>query len=115
MKSPFKNDIFALIYKAFENLHTTDKEINCYWQPELKDEQGNEVYGLTNFEDDGNITVLVSGVLPVLDCAEILAHELAHIMVGFEQEHNEKWEKAFDDIQTEYMRITESGEITENE
>lgn len=115
MKTPFKNDIFALIYKAFTNLYSTDKEITCYWQPKLEDEEGNEVYGLTNFEDDGNITILVSGVLPVLDCAEILAHELAHIMVGFEQEHNEIWEKAFDSIQEEYMRIIECGEVTENE
>ena len=111
MKTPFKNDIFALIYKAFTNLYTTDKEITCYWQPELKDDEGNEVYGVTNFEDDGNITVLISGVLPVLDCAEILAHELAHIMVGVEEEHNEKWEKAFDSIQEEYMRIIGNGEV----
>ena len=73
------------------------------------------MYGVTNFEDNGNITVLISGVLPVLDCAEIFAHELAHIMVGVEEEHNEKWEKAFEDIQNEYMRMLENGEVTENE
>jgi hypothetical protein len=105
MKTPFKNDIFALIWQAFKNLYH-DKECECFWEPNIRDEEdGTEVLGLTDFGEDGSVSVFVKPDLKVADAAEILAHELAHVAVGIEHEHDEEWEKAFDDIFDEYNKI----------
>lgn len=109
MESPFINDIFAMIYQAFKNLYP-DKTCVCCWDEDLgSDNEGNKVYGITNFENDGNITVYVTTELPICDCAEVFAHELAHVAVGHENDHNDIWEKAFDDIFNEYNRMVKQN------
>lgn len=35
---------------------------------------------------------------------ETLAHELAHVIVGPNHDHDEKWEEVFDNIFNEYNR-----------
>lgn len=105
METPFVNDIFALIWRAFKKLYPK-KECECFWEPNIrKEEGGTEVYGLTDFGDDGIISVFVTPELKVMDAAEILAHELAHVAVGHECGHNVQWEKAFDNIFNEYNKI----------
>ena len=52
-------------------------------------------------------------------CVETLAHELAHVAVGVEHEHDAVWEEAFDKIFAEYNRLGEEmfgerGEATDN-
>ena len=39
------------------------------------------------------------------DAVEVLAHELAHVAVGIEHDHDEVWQEAFDKIFEEYNRI----------
>ena len=105
MESPFKNDPFAIAYQAFKNLYP-DKDCEIIWQPEeMKDDKGNGYVGMTNFSDDGEITVEVSVFMKIGDAVETLAHELAHVAVGASEEHGEEWEKAFDAIHAEYDRI----------
>lgn len=106
MKTPFNNDIFSMIWIAFKNIFP-DKECKCFWEPNIiEDEEGNKRLGLTDFNTEtGEITVFVTPSLLVCDAAEIFAHELAHVAVGAEHEHDEVWEKAFDDIFEEYNRI----------
>lgn len=107
MNSPFGNDIFSLIYEAFKNLYP-DKDCECYWNPDIEDEvEGVKSYGNTIFGDDGVVTVFVTPTLPVCDCAEVFAHELAHVAIGIEAEHGPEWETAFDNIFQEYNRISE--------
>lgn len=104
MKTPFKNDIFALIWQAFKNLYP-NKDCECFWEPNIRDEgDGTEALGLTDFSEDG-ITVFVKTSLSIENAAEIFAHELAHVAVGLEHDHDEVWEKSFDDIFEEYNRI----------
>ena len=43
--------------------------------------------------------------MSINNAVEIFAHELAHAGVGVEQEHNERWRKAFDDLFDEYNKI----------
>lgn len=110
MQNPFKNDPFAVVYRAFNTLYT-GKECVCYLHDELRDpESGEPVFGLTNFGDDGKIRVYVSAELSVSDATEVLAHELAHVAVGIEHKHDEEWEKEFENIFLEYTRIFESGD-----
>lgn len=102
---PFLNDIFALIWQAFKSLYP-NKDCECYWEPNIRDsDDGKPVYGLTDFGDDGIVSVFVTTTIPIVDAAEIFAHELAHVAVGVEHDHDEAWEKAFDDIFSEYNRL----------
>lgn len=108
MVTPFENDIFALIWQAFKNLYP-DKECKCFWEPRIhEDEHGDEVFGFTDFGDDGSVVVFVRPDLEVSDAGEIFAHELAHVAVGVDHEHDEAWENAFDAIFQEYNRICDS-------
>lgn len=63
------------------------------------------MYGLTDFADDGSVAVFVKPSLEVADAVEVLAHELAHVAVGVEHDHDEVWQEAFDKIFEEYNRI----------
>ena len=106
MKTPFINDPFAIVWLAFKELYP-DKECKCFYEPAIRpDTDGGEVYGLTDFDvETGEITVFVKSTLSIEDATEILAHELAHVAVGIEQDHNEVWEHAFDAIFEKYNEI----------
>lgn len=105
MTTPFINDMFALVFEAFSNLYP-DKRCKCQWVSDLgKNDQGEELLGLTTFYDDGDIDVEISGKLTVVDAIEILAHELAHVAVGQDKGHGPEWEEAFDLIYNEYNRL----------
>lgn len=104
MESPFKNDPFAMIYQAFKRLYP-DKQCEIWWEPR-PGENDEGAYGATDFPDDGGVPqVFVFTDYPVGQQAEILAHELAHVAVGVEHDHDEVWESAFEAIQKEYGRI----------
>lgn len=105
MTNPFKNDPFAIVYKAFQNLYP-DKKCVIYWEPgKISDDEGNEYVGMTHFAKDGEITVEVSVNMFIGDAVETLAHELAHVAAGSAEAHGEEWEKVFDAIHNEYDRI----------
>ena len=60
-------------------------------------------YGHTLFPDDGSIPhVLISVELPVIRAVEILAHELAHVVVGPKGGHGKEWNRVFRWIKKEY-------------
>lgn len=104
METPFKNDPYAIVYHAFKGLYP-DKPCEIWWEPDPSD-NSDEAYGETRFPDDGGIPVVyVYANYPVNQQVEILAHELAHVAVGSEHDHDEAWETAFDAIQDEYDRI----------
>lgn len=105
MESPFANDPFSLVWKAFKNLYP-GKGCEVQWQPGIQDDELSEQgYGFTEFHDDGSILVVVDANLQVSNAVEVLAHELAHVAVGIENEHGAAWETAFDAIFQEYGRI----------
>ena len=85
MNTPFYNDMFSLVYKAFGNLY--HKECICEWSPtSFKAEDGSDAYGVTTFDDDGKILVSISADIPVTGAGK-------------------KWEEAFEAIYREYERI----------
>ena len=104
MKTPFKNDPFALVWQAFKNLYP-EKDCICFWDVEIKDEEtGKTACGFTNFAG-GEIVVCVSSGITVVNAVEIFAHELAHVAVGEAHDHDKAWEAAFDAIFKEYNRV----------
>jgi hypothetical protein len=83
-----------------------DVEYEAYFDPDIRDnEDGNTVCGLTDFGDDGTITIFVDTHVTINDAVEIFAHELAHAGVGVGHGHDDVWEKAFDDLFEEYNRL----------
>ena len=107
LQSPFGNDMFAMVWKAFKNQYP-GRDCTCFWEPEIRyAEDGSEVYGLTDYnEETGEYTVFVNPTaLNVSDAVEILAHELAHVAAGIDKGHGPEWEAAYDAIFEEYNRI----------
>lgn len=105
LKTPFNNDMFSMVYMAFDSLFP-GKPVRIWWNADIpKAADGTERVGLTSWNEDGTIDVDISAKLPVADAVEILAHELAHVAAGKDEGHGEKWEQAFDAIHAEFERI----------
>ena len=106
MKNVFNNDLFYIVYTAANNLYSKEisKISGIYWYPDLED-NGNKVYGVTDFLDNNEIIIYIDPQLSVENAVEILAHELSHVVAGIENAHNEKWEEVFENIHKEYDRI----------
>lgn len=105
--SPFGNDIFSMVWKAFKNLYPVS-DCTCFWETEIRDsDDGSKVNGLTHRDEEtGEYTVIVNTTaLQVADAVEILAHELAHAAAGIDKDHGPEWEAAYDAIFEEYNRI----------
>lgn len=100
----FKNCPFQMLDLCFKKLFPNVK-YEAYLQPDLKDDEGKEVYGLTTFTADGEIEILIGLQLSINDTVETFVHELAHAAVGGEHEHDDVWAKAFDDLFNEYNRL----------
>lgn len=79
-------------------------DINCeiVFNPELYNEDN--IYGATHFREDGSVLIELDTNMQMSSLLETLSHELAHVIAGKEAEHNEKWEKIFEDIYAEYNR-----------
>ena len=110
MNSVFTNDPFATVDQAFRNIFPGIK-YEAQFAPELKDDEGKEVWGMTLIPDesDGIPMVFISAKLKLMDAVEIFAHELAHVAVPGE-EHSETWEKTFKRLHQEYGRIVDEKE-----
>ena len=114
----FKNSPFEILNIAFKRLFPNVK-YNAYFEPNIEQySDGDAIYGLTSFENNGEIIILIDSCLSISNATEIFAHELAHAGVGHEHEHDEVWKKAFDDLFNEYNKIGSelfSSEVEQNE
>ena len=61
-------------------------------------------WGQSDFETEIP-TVLVDPRLPICAFAEILLHEIAHIVVGLSAEHGDEWEQEFDKLHNLYHEM----------
>ena len=105
MESPFINDGCAMVFEAFKRLYPAKKCV-CALDNNVYASDGTEVWGLTTDPKDGtDLVVIVSANQNVNCMIETLAHELAHVAVGVEHEHDDYWDSAFEAIFQEYNRI----------
>ncbi len=102
--SPFSNDPFAVVAQAYKNLYS--KPFLAYYD-QREDADNDEVCGFTTFRDGETPVITIFAEHSVNVCVETLAHELAHVAVGVEHEHDAVWEEAFDKIFAEYNRLGE--------
>lgn len=106
MENPFKNDPFSITWEAFKSLYP-EKECVCWFDNDIRADDGDKAYGLTSFEEDGSIQVFVDANIAMENATEVFAHELAHVAVGFDHGHDAEWESAFESILNEYEKICE--------
>lgn len=101
----FKNSPYEMLDIAFKRLFPAVK-YTAFFEPNIRDsENGQKVCGLTDFADDGEITIFIDTDLSINNSVEIFAHELAHAAVGIGHDHDEVWENAFDSLFEEYNKI----------
>lgn len=106
MESPFVNDPYAILLKAFRKLYP-DKHFVAYWDMKPDGWKEGDGYGYTQFPDDSFPIIGIYADFPVQQQVEIFAHELAHVAAGVEHEHDGVWDGAFAAIFDEYNRIAE--------
>lgn len=102
----FSNSPFEMLNKAFKNLYP-DKNYIAYIDVDMKDENGKNVCGCTQFVDNEIPIIFIDASLSIQNAIEIFAHELAHVASGEKAGHGQEWEKSFEDIFNEYNRIGE--------
>jgi|WetSurMetagenome_2_1015567.scaffolds.fasta_scaffold742852_1 hypothetical protein len=86
-----------------------NKNIYIQFDSRLGSKETEGPYGETFIDDKTkDIIVSISGNLPIIENIEILAHELSHVIVGIENDHNEIWEDTFNRIFVEYSRRIDS-------
>lgn len=75
-----------------------------------------KAFGVTQFNDDGSIEIYISiykkrkQKMDFETATELLAHELAHAISGIEAEHNEEWERVFDELNKLYYERIEKDQ-----
>lgn len=100
----FINSPFAILDEAFRSLYP-DKKYKACIEPSIKDDEGNRVFGFTQFSKGETPVIAISAELSITDATEIFAHELAHVAAGEGAGHGERWDEEFQRIFDEYNRI----------
>jgi len=93
----FKFDPFKLVVAVAHDLYPSVKADVMFCSPEKAE------LGTTDFGPRVPV-ILVSVDVPVGMAPQILAHEIAHVAVGFKAGHGPKWKKAMKDIHREYQK-----------
>ncbi|MGB9660678.1 MAG: ClpX C4-type zinc finger protein [Moorellaceae bacterium] len=104
----FINNPFDIVIQAVKELYP-DTQALIQFNPNLRGKEYREC-GRTIFPDDGGIPLIdISTNIPFEAMVEILAHEIAHVVVGPdvepEEEHGKKWEEVFEAIHKKYMEL----------
>lgn len=100
----FINSPFEILDEAFRSLYP-DKKYRACIEEEVKDDEGNEAFGFTQFIKGETPVIAISAELSIRNATEIFAHELAHVAAGEGAGHGEEWEMEFQRIFDEYNRI----------
>lgn len=93
----FINSPFAILDEAFRSLYP-DKKYKACIEPSIKDDEGNRVFGFTQFSKGETPVIAISAELSITDATEIFAHELAHVAAGEGAGHGERWDEEFQRI-----------------
>lgn len=89
-----------LIKIAQKKLSISDK-ITIQFHPEIS-VNGEPPFGETIEESACSYVINIAATLPVFAAVEIMAHELAHVIAGIDNEHNDIWDSIFSDLQKEF-------------
>lgn len=99
MKHPFENDLFAIMYDTFSKMHPHHPDFYTQWA--LSDEFADDDNGYCEWRDDGTIVISISMGNTVEEALEVFAHELSHVAVGYDHDHD-------DDFNSEYENLMDA-------
>lgn len=103
MVTKIANNPFDIVFQAVNELYP-NTEARIQFDPTLNMEE--QEYGYTEFGESGTLPIVgINPELPVSAAIEILAHELAHVIVGYIADHGPEWEKVFSEINDKYTEI----------
>lgn len=95
---------FDIVVECYVELYNKPCEI--HFTKGLKEQE--DKCGFTNFpDDDSQPQIVMDAALPYEGLVEILAHELAHVVVGHDAEsdpHGPLWNEAFDKLHELYCQ-----------
>jgi hypothetical protein len=81
-------------------------------QRAVRKEFDHHAWGVTIFPDDGTDPLIVLRAdLNLVESTEIIAHELAHVIVGGNVEHNEIFELKFEELHRVYDEIANTIKV----
>ncbi len=101
----YKNNLFEMMNQVMSDLYPDIRAIVIVCSGLFENEGA---YGCTTFPDDGSIPIIEIDVnVPIGSFPEILAHEIAHVVVGPDAGHGTEWEKEFDLLQTKWTELLE--------
>lgn len=93
--------IIEIFEKTYPGTYITSIQFDV-----IPEEEG---YGYTHFTNDGDVVIGISVDLPIGDVAEILSHELAHVVDVHKnglppagEEHRQSWDEIFTNIAALY-------------
>lgn len=106
MKPKFIDNPFDLLLDAFNALYP-DKYAEIYWTDKetLQADSGQKgALGITNYADEDRPTtdILICADQTMVEAMDVLAHELAHVAVGFDAAHGEEFQSAYKAIFEKY-------------
>lgn len=104
----FVNDPLKIICEVAREIKP-DIECDVQYRPDI------EGAGCTTFPDDGErVLIDINSEIPFSAVAEILAHELSHVIVGKTEGdgHTPEWESTFQEIFDRYEARISKGEAT---
>lgn len=96
---------FELLLSLFE-YHWPDKHALIDFVVRIEEPDSDEEHGCagcTSFDDEPP-RIGISKNVPLEHAVEVLAHELAHVAVGYDESHGVAWQAAFAKIHEEYQK-----------
>lgn len=107
----FLNNTHAWVLEAAEKVSPgISADVVFYDREQWRKEFDKGSWGVTIFPDDGtDPLIVIRADLNLVESTEILAHELTHVIVGEKEEHNEIFEKNFEELHKLYDEIANNG------
>lgn len=111
---PFNNDMLGVVWEAFKMLYPEKVETikSIVWVENIheyvQDKEGEESIGVTKFDTENKASIMIDANISIHDSIYVFAHELAHVAVGYEHEHDDVFKDAFDAINDKYNEIVDS-------
>lgn len=108
----FLNNPYTWVLEAAEKVSPgISADVVFYDRNQWRKEFDKRAWGVTIFPDDGTDPLIVLRAdLNLVESTEILAHELAHVIVGGNEEHNEIFELKFEELHRAYDEIAKTVE-----
>lgn len=102
-KHKFINNPFVEVIEAAEKIYNIKGKYKIAFTTDL--DKTENCYAVTRFCENGEIIIVLDINNSYICVVESLIHELAHVAAGYEADHNEKWQLAYNSIVEKYKEL----------